>query len=266
VAAKKVCVIDATGRKHCGRLVGASRNNPAAKRSRASASKTSLGARLVELGNSAAASDVQMLGLGPTASLDEVCRTLEATGQYREQTLRINALRGLATRTARKFHSNAGNAAKWLWELHPRLGVWAAAACARHVLSYTQDAKGRPRLAVEVIEAWVRGEATPAQVNKAAEKVFSLPGVAAYAHIERAYAGRSAYNAARSIDRALGDAYAERAVGAAAAVADAAGVMAYDDALRALIQVVTGSIVEFPVWQGAPADDRWPMTTAGKSL
>jgi len=287
VKTKRACVIDATGRKHCGRLVGASRNNPAAKRSRASAGKTSLGARLVELGNPAAASDVQMLGLGPAASLDEVCYALAGTGLYRADALRINALRALALKIEDDF-SEVKPAMEWLSGLHPRLGVWSAASVAREALPLARGQERLARTAIETAEAWVAGLVTQDQAKtdtiaafKAAKRLAS----------EDASAPRARPRSGRSIEAQdllpnVGDAALTAFDAAASTYAGSLFLgLTADGALRALqaesdvdsiadVRAVERRLLTrmlerlplFPAWQGAPAQDRWPMTAAGKSL
>jgi hypothetical protein len=280
---KRACVIDATGRKHCGRLVGASRGNPAAKRSRASAGKTSLGARLVELGNPAAASDVRMLGLGPTASLDEVCYALAGTGLYSADALRINALRALALKVEDDF-DKVEPALRWLDRLQVRLCVWSAASIAREVLPLVPAGDKSARAAIHATEAWVAGIGTTAQARLASieayeagsrayraatdprasssdetqDKLFAAGNaVLAASHAASMISGGTSGALGLTVDTAL---MAMRMQGDVDSTADARSVE------RRLLTAMLDRLPLFPVWQGAPAEDAWPMTTAGRSL
>jgi hypothetical protein len=150
-------------------------------------SRSSLGVVLVALGTPRARRDLRLCGFSSTASLDEVCRTLAATGMYREESLRIDALRALGRVLERRFKSAEG-ATRHLAKLHRRLGVWASASCAREALCLVPEQESRPRIAVETAEGWVQGEATREQAEKAA------------ANAANAAANAAAWNAARDTE------------------------------------------------------------------
>ena len=60
--------------------------------------------------------------------------------------------------------------------------VFAACQCARLALPYVSQGEERPRLAIEAAEAWTRGEATLAEVRKAAHVVDAMAHAAYAAH------------------------------------------------------------------------------------
>ncbi len=111
---------------------------------------------------------------------------------------------------------------------HHRLALWAA-ACAEHVLPLFEAARpgdDRPRRAIELGRAWVRGEATMTEArtaaghaNGAARDLRGAPRFAAYA---AAQAANVAHVAAHDLGAA---AYAIKAVRAASPApgAEAAG-------------------------------------------
>jgi hypothetical protein len=102
--------------------------------------------------------------------------------------------------------------------------VLAACACARLALPYVPDGEERPLRAIEIAEAWARGDAgvTLEQVRYAAE--------AAAAYAAEAAAAYAAYAAAAYAAEAAADAAAAYA---AEAAADAAADAATDDAAAA---------------------------------
>ena len=99
----------------------------------------------------------------------------------------------------------------WLLWISAELGVdrrtivLAACACARTALQYVPPGEDRPRLAIEMVEAWCRGEATIEDVRTSS---------------------RAAY-AAADADADAADAYADARAAAAAAAAYAAAYAAY---------------------------------------
>jgi len=221
-------------------------------------SRSSLGVVLVALGTPRARRDLRLCGFSPTASLDEVCRTLAATGMYSAETLRIDALRALGRVVERRFKSAEG-ATRHLAKMHRRLGVWAAASCAREALCLVPKQESRPRIAVETAEGWVRGEATREQAEKAASAAYAAAANSA------ANAAYSAYDAARAAADAAdaADAAAWCAAAAAAAAANSAAADAWyaarDTELRRLVSVICERLVLFPALAGDPAEDLWPM-------
>jgi len=102
---------------------------------------------------------------------------------------------------------------------HRLLALWAA-ACAEHVLSFlssVQPEDARPRQAIELARAWVRGEVTMTQARTAAGHANAaardLRGAARYAAYAAAQAAAVAHVAAHELGAA---AYAIKAVRAAA--------------------------------------------------
>ena len=103
---------------------------------------------------------------------------------------------------------------------HHRLALWAA-DCAEHVLHLFEEARpddGRPRGAIELARAWVRGEITMRQAHAAAfvsnAAAKGLPDAARYAALAAGQAVAVAHVAAHELGAA---AYAIRAARAAAA-------------------------------------------------
>jgi hypothetical protein len=110
--------------------------------------------------------------------------------------------------------------------------VLAACECARLALGHVPAGEDRPRVAIETAERWARGEATLAEVRKAAAAAYAT--YAAYA-AAAANAAAAAYaadaadaDAAYAADAAADAAYAD----AADAAADAATAAAYAAADR----------------------------------
>ena len=81
------------------------------------------------------------------------------------------------------------------WPTHQQV-VLAACACAETALPYVPAGEDRPRLAIEAVRAWTRGEATLAQVKAAAYAASAA--YAAYASASAAYAA-DAGDAARAL-------------------------------------------------------------------
>lgn len=222
-----------------------------------SVERRSLGAVLVALGTPRARRDLRLCGFSSTASLDEVCRTLAATGMYSAETLRIDALLALGRVVERRFTS-AGKASQHLAKLHRRLGVWGAASCAREALCLVPEQESRPRIAVETAEGWVRGEAAREQAEKASAAAWAA-----------AYAAYAAVNAAAyAVYASAYDAYTAYAAANALANTAAADHSAWNAArnteLRRLVSVIAERLVLFPEWQGDPAEDLWPMPPRSK--
>jgi hypothetical protein len=96
----------------------------------------------------------------------------------------------------------------------------AACACARLALPHAKD--GAARAAIEMAEAWCRGEATVEQVRAA---YAAADAAAAYAYAATDAAGAAAYAAAYAA-AAAAYAAADAADAAAAAAADAAAARA----------------------------------------
>lgn len=239
-------------------------------------SKPSLGTVLVSLGNPSAAQDAQMLGLGPAASLDEVCYALAATGLYREETLRVNALRALAVKVEDDF-VRPEPTLKWLDRLHERLGAWSAASIARAVLPLASGDKSA-LAAIEAAEAWVAGVGTAAKAR--------LASVAAYQAGSRLYSAGSEYrrpplsegeqdrlfvagnavltasHAASMISGGTAGSIGLTVETALMALRVDSDVDSTDDERlieRDLLTAITERLVAFPVWQGPSEDDLWPM-------
>ena len=107
---------------------------------------------------------------------------------------------------------------------HRLLALWAA-TCAEHVLHLFESAApadGRPRHAIELARAWVRGEVTMTEARTAAGHANGaarpLAGAARHAAYAAAQAAAVAHVAAHELGAA---AYAIRAARAAAPEADA---------------------------------------------
>lgn len=94
-----------------------------------------------------------------------------------------------------------------------RVGVWLACVCARTVLQYVEDGEGRPRLAIETTERWVRGLASGSEhyacateANKASRlKPDRIYPYAARSSVAAAY---SAYDGGHAPDAATYAAFA----------------------------------------------------------
>lgn len=102
---------------------------------------------------------------------------------------------------------------------HRRLALWAI-ACAEHVLPLFEEAQpndDRPRQAIELARAWVRGEATMKQAHQTAfianAAAKGVPDAAKFAALSAGQAVAVAHVAAHELGAA---AYAIRAVRAAA--------------------------------------------------
>jgi hypothetical protein len=113
---------------------------------------------------------------------------------------------------------------------HHLLALWAA-SCAEHVLDLfesTQPGDPRPRRAIELARAWVRGEVKMTQARAAGGHAMgaarNLRGAARHAAYAAGQAGAVAHVAAHELGAA---AYAIKAAGAAApeGEADAAGLL-----------------------------------------
>lgn len=129
---------------------------------------------------------------------------------------------------------------------HRLLAIWAA-ACARHVLHlFEQAAPGddRPRRALELNRAWVKGEMTMRQVLRLSDArgaAKTVSGAARYAAYAAAQAVAVAHVAAHELGAA---AYAVRAVQSAAGPAESEDAARREcdwqrrqlpDAIRALV-------------------------------
>jgi hypothetical protein len=109
----------------------------------------------------------------------------------------------------RKTHKRAWETCErgdWLLWIAAKLNVdrkkivLAACACARTALKYVPAGEDRPRIAIEMAEAWTRGEATIDQARAAADAAYAAYAAAdaAYAAYAAADAARAAYAAARA--------------------------------------------------------------------
>ena len=107
-----------------------------------------------------------------------------------------------------------------------RLLVRAACACARTALPHVPPGEDRPRLAIELAEAWCNGRATIVEVRAAANAAAKAANAAAYAANAAAYAA-AAYADAYAAYAAADAAAAYAAAAAANAAADAAYAAAY---------------------------------------
>jgi hypothetical protein len=102
---------------------------------------------------------------------------------------------------------------------HHLLAMWAA-ACAEHVLHYFEEAcpeDHRPRQAIELVRAWVRGDVSMTEARTAAGHAMGAARVLKGAAREAAFAAGQAAAVAHVADHGLGAAaYAIRAARAAA--------------------------------------------------
>lgn len=90
------------------------------------------------------------------------------TGQYANREATLVSL----AEYVRASFRDAQSALRWLVIADRRLGVWCAAKIARSVVHLSPDeSRGRPLRAIETAEAWVQGQATPAQVRAARDGV-----------------------------------------------------------------------------------------------
>lgn len=109
---------------------------------------------------------------------------------------------------------------------HRRLGLWAA-ICVEHVLPLFEEAMpgdDRPRRAIELNRAWVRGEITMRQALTASDSrsaardasgaakyvAYAAAQAVAVAHVAAHELGAAAY-AIRAVEAAAGDGQAEQA-------------------------------------------------------
>ena len=112
-----------------------------------------------------------------------------------------------------------------------RLLVRAACACARTALPHVPPGEDRPRLAIELAEAWCNGRATIVEVRTAAYAAYAAYAAADAADADAdaayaAYAAADAADAANAAYAAANAAYAD-ADAAYAAYADAYAAAAY---------------------------------------
>ncbi len=138
------------------------------------------------------------------------------------------------------------------WMLHAavtvgvdrRLVVRAACACARTVLDQIPESEERPRRAIEIAEAWARGEATRDAVREAAAVVYSDPA--------SAYAAYAAADAAAATTATTDDASAYAAYAAAnASYAATNDSYTWQDALARLTEIVRREIATSAVLRAA---------------
>ena len=151
-----------------------------------------------------------------------------------------------------KDYSPCGEAAEWLNDRSPKQAwlecergdwlLWAAAKigvdrklvvlaacrCARDALQFVPDGEPRPLKAIEIAEAWARGEATPIAATRASAARAAAAADAAYAAYAAADAA-AAYAAAAAAAAYAAAAYAAYAAAYAAAAyaGDAAAAAAY---------------------------------------
>ncbi len=105
-----------------------------------------------------------------------------------------------------------------------RLLVTAACRCARLALRYVPSGEYRPLIAIEMAEAWIRGEATIDQVRNAADAAYAYASAAsAAAAASAAYAAYAATAASAAAAYAAADAAADAAYASAAAAYAARG-------------------------------------------
>jgi len=215
----------------------------------------SLGYVLVARGNKHAQRDMRLVGFGPEASLDEVCRVLAATGPYQFEVLRHNALVAMADLVS--VLDLEKDALFWLTTANKRLGVWVAACHAKKALSFATPNKGSAR-AVGVVELWCAGLASTSDVIETAadaERAISARHQEINGSVYR-LAARSADAVVKSVCSNISN-FDSFEAGYAATycvyAANAAGLLA------SIVGLTADALQSFPVWQGDPSEDRWPM-------
>ena len=195
-----------------------------------------------------------------TESLDQaVKRIADFTGDDPYK-IRNTALLRLSEYVASNF-DDARGALRWLTDIDKKLGAWAACQVAREALRFVSEDEQRPRIAIEVTEAWVRGEASLARVKKARDAAWAAYYASNDADDDndddatnaaaRAAAIAAAYAAAATVDAAYASPAASSAASASAYNAyDASEYDAWDavrDAdIQRLVGVVADAIMSFP--------------------
>jgi len=171
-----------------------------------------------------------------TESLDQAVKRLADFTGDDPYKIRNMALLRLSEYVASSF-DDAGEALRWLIDVDHKLGVWAACQAARETLRFVPKGEQRPRKAIEVTEAWVRGKASIAKVQKASADAYDYDDSSAYA----AYA---AYSAPADAAAYIADAVAY----------DSSSVLfskqwdaVRDAEFRRLVGVVADAIMSFPV-------------------
>ena len=134
-------------------------------------------------------------------TIDEAFVFLE--GETGERQEREAALRLLSDYVRSKF-DDASDALEWLSKRDHRLSVWCAAQVARTVVHLAPDEPSkRPLRAIETTEAWVRGQATVAQLKaalNAADAASAVKDPGTYDIFNASYAAR--YVVAAALDAA----------------------------------------------------------------
>jgi hypothetical protein len=104
-----------------------------------------------------------------------------------------------------------------------RVGVWCACQVAREALRFVPKDEERPRIAIEIAERWVAGDATIEEVCAAAVGAYAASRVASRAAVDAAAAAdataAAAYTVTAAADAAAYAAYAARTTRAAASAA-----------------------------------------------
>ena len=213
---------------------------------------------------------LEEMGRGSTnESLDEaVQRIADYTGDDPYEIRNIVLFR-LSEYVANSF-DDAREALRWLGGLDHEIGVWAACQVAREALRFVPEGEQRPRIAIEVTEAWVRRKASLAKAMKARDAAYAASSYASDAAAYAAYAAdaatsaaTSAYsayaasaaaaNAAADANTAYATAYAASAAAGAASAASVADTYSEqwyavrDAELQRLVGVVADAIMSFPV-------------------
>ena len=130
-----------------------------------------------------------------------------------------------------------------------KLLVAAACECVRLALKFVPEGEERPRHAIEVTEAWCRGEVGIEKVKEAAKEAYAAASASAYAH---AYAAH-AYAAHAASAAASASAYAASAAASASA--------AYDNKERLRALALCAKIVRkhIPLDVMLVADSEWRL-------
>jgi len=169
-----------------------------------------------------------------------------------------DAVAWAANRPASEALWRACSDGAWMLWLCAKVGVrrellvLCATGCARSVLHLTPAGEDRPRVAVEVAEAWAYGRATLEDVRAASNAANAAARAAAYtaaedaAYVAAAAAAHAAYTAAE--DAAYVARVAYRVAHLTATAADEAGICTREAALARYARGMRGVI---PWWHVA---------------
>jgi len=216
----------------------------------------SLGVVLVALGNPRVRNDLRLSGFSPTASLDEVCATLAATGAHRFEVLRHNALVALGKQAA-----SANRPFNFISYANPRVGLWVATQVLKVVASKRVRFSKPSVPLISFLEAACAGvpmasanaDSLSRRILEREEEAFMFGGVSQSRN--NADAAMAFRQAVLSVVRSNG---VPNPMFAAASLDSSEkalfGTNRYDVAA-----LIPSLVVSLPVWQGDPRNDPWPM-------